>query len=457
MDTKVGRFLTKLFARFKPADYAVSPPMQEFYRVYRESRELADGNSGADGGSNGDGGACAFVAFVHYISEKGRGIAIDYAAVCEDLKSIVTTQSGSKSRTKKELMMMLGDRVLTMRYTPEDPDEEPDHTDLALQNIVTEMKNDGISVPAEFRDVKEGDDSKSGNNSKSHSNDSTFLRMRQYRDTYQTCERLSQAQSELGRSFSRIWLVDTETQFRHPMPRHIIVNEDMGDDPDDLGDEIINMQELKSNYRMGAPHTAMPHPCPVKIVSDDPVFYASNCRSPTTVYICSGSNTAVCGNAQHGYDVPESQLCMTSTYGYTMNKISSMFPAHVARAVVCPCVLVITDKEYNVLDSSKWQRIRVICAPVMRGARLVKPNTLHPDDRAKIKNGFSAFLELALFLGYDNIVLDDRAAKEHGVPVVAMASIIKEVTAEFSQRCSEITICVPDDNVRAVYKKGYRP
>lgn len=177
------------------------------------------------------------------------------------------------------------------------------------------------------------------------------------------------------------------------------------------------------------------------------------------------------GNADQGINVQESMLYNTSTYSVGIAKALHAYPLSINHAILCPNVLIFKDSKYQDLPMNKYQRIAVLCAPNKWRPKLVNHkhkdlSDLSPADYIydvqttfeskemyfDLAKSFSNTLEMALFFGYDTIVLDDRAIEDNNAPAHLMAKMMREVINVHNSRFNEIIIAVNKACVFNVFK-----
>lgn len=185
------------------------------------------------------------------------------------------------------------------------------------------------------------------------------------------------------------------------------------------------------------------------------------------VYICTGSRMICGGGADQGLNVKESYLYLTSTYSVTMDKFNHAYPMQLGRIIVCPNVLVFEDINYKLLPVEKWSRISVINMPLQyRPTTNIKDiDTNQFDERLlekealmdsqyvqKIRQILIGTIETALFLGYDNIVLDDLGIIENGMPAHQTAAITLDVLQKFKGRLNKVYVAVDKAKIFDIFK-----
>lgn len=176
------------------------------------------------------------------------------------------------------------------------------------------------------------------------------------------------------------------------------------------------------------------------------------------LYICSGSQNICGSNADQGIDVAESMLYMTSSYSMSLERALHAFPIKNTEVILCPSVLVFKDTEYKMLTVNNWQKIAVMMAPSKYRPKtnLKDPpqNDCELDDRLydkktemtakdydRIKTNLVGSIELALFFGYDTVIIDDLSISDNWLPAHQIANIIRESYVPFKGRLKELVVC----------------
>jgi hypothetical protein len=189
-------------------------------------------------------------------------------------------------------------------------------------------------------------------------------------------------------------------------------------------------------------------------------------KKKRVLYICAGSADVCGGSADQGNICQESALYYRTTYPLAIETALYAYPLKAGICAICPNVLIIKDHEYKPNMHAKYQRVAVMMAPApFRPKTNLPPNdTREMDERlfaadtvyaAGTVHHLSHYIEVALFFGYTNIILDDRGCRDNWLPVRATAAMINETVKRFNNRLETITLCVPDDRIREIMKQTW--
>lgn len=186
------------------------------------------------------------------------------------------------------------------------------------------------------------------------------------------------------------------------------------------------------------------------------------------IYVCTGSQMVIGGNADQGIDCNESMVYMTSTYSAGLARALHAYPLLPSQVLMCRNVLVFKNMEYKIKPVNQWQRIAVVNSPTRFRPALniedIKQNEVddrlfssktkfkHEKHRLELKKNLAGVIELCLFFGYDVIILDDRAICDNQLPAHEVAKIIREVTNSFFGRVKEFIICISKAKVFNVFR-----
>ena len=185
------------------------------------------------------------------------------------------------------------------------------------------------------------------------------------------------------------------------------------------------------------------------------------------IYICTGSQMVIGGNADQGIDCNESMLYMISTYSAGISKALHAYPLNVYQALLCRNVLVFKDFNYKIKPVQQWQRIAVLTAPVKFRPNLVstkkddidiyarETNFKKTEDADDFKNSLIGSIETCLFFGYDTIILDDRAIEDNRLPAYAVMRIMYDVLHMFNGRVREFIISINKSKSFNVFREKF--
>lgn len=321
--------------------------------------------------------------------------------------------------------------------TYEDPNEISNEHDEKFRDdtqarIADEIVNeDGRALPVPQKDAEFGKRSDM---------------MNIWRDTESKCSKLCE-ERKLDELISKLFFIDTKQLESRPNHVKTVWLEETKD--------LLPVETFVSGYSKKKYDTV------VKLTNTVPIDEAVNRAKQKikVLYICAGSQMVQGGNSDQGIDTQESMLYMTSTYSVGIGKGLHVYPLSIDQVLICPNVLVFKDSKYQELPMSQYQKIAVMCCPNQWRPKLsnLKTNDLSNEDPKTylydikttfiqvtnyktLAQAFANSLEMALFLGYDTIVLDDRAIEDNLMPAHQMAKMLKEVLKIYSGRFKEVII-----------------
>ncbi len=187
---------------------------------------------------------------------------------------------------------------------------------------------------------------------------------------------------------------------------------------------------------------------------DECSLYSS--RPEKTLYICTGSGMIQGGNSDQGFIVEETMLYMTSSYSGCLAKTLPLFPLAEGLTVLLPKVLVFKNTDFKEKKFQDWVKISVLNAPVKWRPKLsyipksddnidiydIKTRFALDKDIVLIKKQIESSLEIALFLGYQNIIFDDHAIDDNILPAYQMVSIVFQIIKKYETKFKEIKIAL---------------
>ena len=339
----------------------------------------------------------------------------------------------NKSKAMRILSMFLKQSSI---ITYEDPNEISNENDEKYRNhlqgvIVDEIINeDGLELPKPQPDIEFGKRSDM---------------MNIWRDTELKCKKLCEDPG-LDMLLSKVFFIDTRNMVLPMSTLKTVVMPEIN--------EILPVETFIANY------TKCKYDTLVKLVNTIPLdeTYLRAQKKIKTLYICAGSQMVQGGNSDQGLDVQESLLYMTSSYSIGISKALHAYPLSTYQVLLCPNVLVFKDNKYQELPMNKYQRIAVMCCPNKWRPNIVNANInddnlskllydvkttyTNSKDYAYIAKAFSNALELALFFGYDTIVVDDRAIEDTSAPAHLTAKMMRDVINTFNGRFKEIIVAI---------------
>ena len=341
--------------------------------------------------------------------------------------------------------------------TYEDPDRDPSQLSGTIedevfrnnttQNIEKEIISDGRSMPVVKKDAE--------------LNNRNFL-MNIWRETENKCNVICD-DLQTHQTLSKIYYIDASA-FKSRQSAITTI----ADNPAAVAEAIAK----KTNYVSAVPimplsavYSNNNYNTKIRLLNSNPVF-ESKIRLKS-VYICAGSSMVQGGNADQGLSVTESTLYLTTTYSIALTKALHCYPLLKHHILVCPNVLVFKDLQYKSLTMQEYKRISVICAPSSWRPRIVnKTNNDTPidlyDTNTKyenrdvyndVKQHLSNVFEVALYRGYDTIILDDRGICDNLLPCHETVIIVRDVINMFRGRFEEVIIAISNNTIYNIYKQ----
>lgn len=260
-----------------------------------------------------------------------------------------------------------------------------------------------------------------------------------WRDTETKCQELNRVEA-MSNLINKIYFIDTSYINRNLNYINTITMPEL-----DLAEETIK-----------AMYTSCVYDTNVKLLNTSPLAETINKVKDRikSIYILSGSQMVLGSNADQGIETNESDIYLTSTYSSAIDKILHAFPLQLNQVVICPKVLVFKNLEYKLLPASQWEKIIVMNSPYKFRPKLDDNGDFYNDsDKFQFKKCLNDAIELALFFGYDNIIIDDRGIQDNELPIKTCINIIKDVIEDFHGRIKEIIICIKDTNIYNLFKK----
>lgn len=470
------KFLAQLFSKFKTADFNRNELLKSFHEYYKSEKKKKEEH------------VTLFECYIEYVTrnidhkenEKDENIK----KLCDKIKRSIlkisrakqkTQTSGSSEKKVVKINMAAALKVLSnfieesSIVTYDDPEQEYNEKDeefmeTATGNIMDEVlleyKKKGKKLPDPQPDVVFGQRSE-------------MLSI--WQDTRKKCEELITSNEQLMKLLTKIFYVDTAPFIGHksfakqtqintillqsePIPQ--IEHQTKTDGSKTFKVDYVKEIILPSENFIAC-YSSAQYNTVVTLTNNQPIddIISRTKDKIRSIYICSGSQNICGGNADQGIDVTESMLYMTSSYSIAIDKVTHAYPLGQSHAVLCPNVLIFKSSKYATLPVSQWKKVAVMNLPSKyKPATNIKDlfSSDRFDDRIydinttisheyfeQIKSTLIGGVELALFFGYDTIILDDRGIADNWIPAHSVARIIREVTDIFKGRVKEFVISVP--------------
>jgi hypothetical protein len=315
---------------------------------------------------------------------------------------------------------------------------ELEEENIKINDIINEMVNGSKYVDIHGNEIKE-----EARVIPKPKPDQIFKRrndiMNIWRDTESKCQELKRVEA-MSNLINKIYFIDTE-----------YINKNLSYIQTITMPELVLPEEtIKSLYTGNVYNTVF------KLINNMPISETINKvkERVKSIYILSGSQMVLGGNADQGIETNESDVYLTSTYSSAIDKILHAFPLQLNQVVICPKVLVFKNFEYKLLPASQWEKIVVMNSPCKFRPKLDDSgNFINATDKEQFKKSLNNSIELALFFGYDTIILDDRGIQDNDLPAKICINIIKDVMEDFHGRVKEFIICIKDVNIYNLFKK----
>lgn len=443
------QFIKALFTKLKPKDFNHTPFLKSFYSAaIKEKVDL-------------------YSKYLEYLS-RNKTSERSHDTFLKNLmdeihKNILDGQQGEKAFSKMRALDVLSEALEASSVTVDaDPyqqnynvyvEEFDDHTHMTLlKGVADEVQQDQRIIPVARPDAEFA--AKSERLKLYSVNRIDLNEMLPMLDTEVIPQHLATIQAEKKikiNLLSKMYLVDStiftkQLSYIDTLPIYT----------DDVKPKVIlQSQRFNADYPPG-------YKTIFTITSAIPLD-ESLAAKKRVIYICAGSADACGGIADQGHICQESILCYRTTYPLAIERALYAYPLKSGTCVICPNVLVIKDRDYKPNMHAKYQRLAVMMAPECFRPKTNLPpnNTYQMDERlfapdtvyAGTVHHLSNYIETALFFGYTNIILDDRGIYDNWLPVKATALMIKEAVKRFNNRLETITLCVPDDRIREIFKQ----
>jgi hypothetical protein len=313
-------------------------------------------------------------------------------------------------------------------------------------NTVSDMINE-VSCGSKYIDIHGNEIKEEGRIIPKSKPDEIFKRrseiMNIWRDTESKCQELNQIEA-MSNLINKLYFIDTTYINRNLNYIQTITMQEL-----DLTEETIKCAYTNSAYNTT-----------IRLINATPLSEAINKVKERirSIYILSGSQMVIGGNADQGIETNESDIYLTSTYSSAIEKILYAFPLQLNQFIICPKVLVFKNLDYKLLPASQWEKVVVMNSPCKFRPKLSENNLDFANmiDKEQFKKSIQNSIELSLFMGYDTIILDDRGIQDNNLPAEISINIIKESIDDFHGRVKEFNICIKDPKLYNLFKKQFR-
>jgi hypothetical protein len=443
-------FLELYFSKLTKDDFNKTPVLTSFYNYFKKSSKTD-----------------MFPCYIDFIirnkdfeSNDDRNEYLDdlYKKLVKDIAGNDSLTDGRFKLNKAHSLSVLHKYICDSSIiTYEDPSqsgtiEDEQFRNDTIVNIEHEIIGDGRVLPEVNRDAELNKRSKL---------------MNIWRDTEDKCRKLCDDESMM-QALSKIYHIDTSMFARRISSIMTSPDTQFLYESGKIGEErpksYIPVIQLDAAYSNASYNTI------VRVINADPVFEVK--AKAKSVYICAGSAMVQGGNADQGLSVTESTLYLTTTYSIGISKALHSYPMAKTHVLLCPNVLVFKDEEYKTVSIDNYKRISVLCAPSLWRPKLTNKTMsnlselnaadyiYHVDTRYEsrdrynfVRQTLSNVFEIALFRGYDTVVLDDRGICDNVLPCHETATILRDVINTYKGRFCEICICVTNPIIFNIYKQ----
>lgn len=174
------------------------------------------------------------------------------------------------------------------------------------------------------------------------------------------------------------------------------------------------------------------------------------------------------GDSERGIESSITSLYYSSSYNVTAKQFGC-FPINYNHIIVVPNVIIFTDEKYNLLPNNQIKKISVIVSPII-AVPLSYDKKIQPIDKnkhderlytnifklkspEKIIKQLTGIFDTAAYLGYKNIVLDDRCIIETNAPVMEVINIFNMIIKKFNRSFEKIIFAIENKKIYQLFKK----
>lgn len=477
------KFLVQLFSKLKEADFKKSKYLIGFYKYYQDEKKKKQDP------------VTLFECYIEYITrnvehkdnEKNENLKKLYDDIKKSILKASRNAEKDDGRKVAKINMKQVTKILSrfiedssiivyedpeQEYTEKDEEFMENVTGNIMDDIMEEVKKSGRKLPEPKPDIEFG-----------QRNEMLAI----WQDTRKKCEELL-ANEQLANLLTKIFYIDVGKFCSVNKPASqsqidsILLQSDLIPQieheikPDGTKSFKVNYVKediLKSN-NFASCYSKAKYNTNITLTNNQPIddLLLFSKKKQKAIYVCSGSQNICGGNADQGINCTESMLYMTSSYSIALEKATHAYPLGATHSIICPNVLVFKDTKYRNLNMSEWQKVAIMNLPckykpdtnikdlfkkdIVDDRLYATSTTISPEHVTQIKSSLIGGIELALFFGYDTIVLDDRGISDNWIPAHPVARIIKEVMDLFKTRVREFIISVPKSksfNVMKFYFK----
>jgi hypothetical protein len=416
------KFLRDFFSKLKADDFKKDSFLESFYNFYKKEKS-----------SN------LFDCYIEYILrnknykdyEKNHEITKLY----EELKNKMIGDSKQKDKKisiKKTIAIEVLSDFIKQSSIISDDNEDSDENDQTIHDdtvgiMISDMQKDGRSIPNAVKD-------------------SSFMQRNKlleiWYDTKHLCHNLKETQEELCNLLHKSYLIDLKK----------------------VTYKTSNITFFPETKELIRKYSNVDYKTNIKIINISPIDFIYR-ESDKYIYICAGSYITCGGYSEQGIRVVESPLYLNTTYSISLENTVIWYPLDITDSIFCPNVLIMKEN-YNKLPISSWKKIAILNVPSPYKPKTnIKEQDYNKFDDALfdnrtimteikeellIKKILGAF-ELCLYLGYDNVILDDRGIEDNWIPVHQTATIMKNIAKKFSGRFKNIIFCVENIKIYNIF------
>ncbi len=241
------------------------------------------------------------------------------------------------------------------------------------------------------------------------------------------------------------------------------------DDKNTLAKEFAKKEIIKSNYKN------LSYTTNLSIVNNSPlteVYKLNTSNKNKALYILGGSPMTPGGNSEHGFLSNENTLFYSSTYNIPVDNFSFIYPNNAKYVVFMKSITVLKDhktEHYEALKPANTFNISVLLSPsIFRPAtNITDLDKYQIDNRiylqstdyknsALIEEHLTHVLNTALFLGYDNIVLDDFSIEDNAHPIIRFVIILKNIINKFKGKFNNIVLAVEKPHIYKIFESIFK-
>jgi hypothetical protein len=281
-----------------------------------------------------------------------------------------------------------------------------------------------------------------------------------WRNTEKSCAKMIDDDKETS-VLQKVWFIDASVVTLHSKaPIKTICNDDVKD--------YIPLETIPPRWTFNTYDTR------ISVMNNDPLSVVKVLRKNkvTCLYIVSGSQMTPGGRSDQGIESNETPLYYASTYSLSINNAVHAGSMSGSQVLLSPEVMIFRDHKqpkYPKLPIAEWTVISVLnCHAKFRPAlnvvfdkditqvdaqkKLLAPQTklMHPD---KFVEQLTNCFNMALFFGFDTIILDDKGVDDAWIPAWHIADILNTVINRYRGKFKDIICAIDKPHLYPIFKQ----